>query len=91
MGIPADAPHPHNAQIWLNYLMRPDVTASITNAIRFPNGNLASLPLLDPDIRNDPVIYPSAATRERLTPLTAMSAEYARLLTRVWTRFRTGY
>jgi putrescine transport system substrate-binding protein len=52
---------------------------------------LASLPLLDPDIRNDPVIYPSAATRERLTPLTAMSAEYARLLTREWTRFRTGY
>jgi len=91
MGIPADAPHPHNAQIWLNYLMRPDVTASITNAIRFPNGNLASLPLLNPDIRNDPVIYPSAATRERLTPLTAMSAEYARLLTREWTRFRTGY
>lgn len=91
MGIPVDAPHPHNAQIWLNYLMRPDVTASITNAIRFPNGNLASVPLLDADIRNDPVIYPAAGTRERLAPVTAMSAEYARLVTREWTRFRTGY
>jgi putrescine transport system substrate-binding protein len=91
MAIPADAPHPHNAQIWLNYLMRPDVAASITNAIRFPNGNTAALPLVNPDIRNDTVIYPTPATRERLAPVTAMSAEYARLLTREWTRFRTGY
>ena len=91
MGIPADAPHPHNAQIWLNYLMRPDVTASITNAIHFPNGSSAALPLVNPGIKNDPVIYPTAATRERLAPVTAMSAEYARLLTREWTRFRTGY
>jgi putrescine transport system substrate-binding protein len=91
MAVAADAPHPHNAQIWLNYLMRPDVTASITNSIRFPNGNAAALPLVDPEIRNDPIIYPTAATRERLAPVTAMSAEYARLVAREWTRFRTGY
>jgi putrescine transport system substrate-binding protein len=91
MAIPADAPHPHNAQIWLNYLMRPDVTASITNAIRFPNGNLAALPLISPEIRNDPVTYPTAATRARLAPMTAMTSDYARLVTREWTRFRTGY
>ncbi len=91
MAIPADAPHPHNAHIWLNYLMRPDVTASITNAIRFPNGNLAALPLISPEIRNDPVTYPTAATRARLAPMTAMTSDYARLVTREWTRFRTGY
>ena len=25
MGIPADAPHPKNAQIWMNYLLQPEV------------------------------------------------------------------
>jgi putrescine transport system substrate-binding protein len=47
VAIPADAPHPHNAEIWMNYLMRPDVIAGITNYIRYPNGYSASLPLVN--------------------------------------------
>jgi spermidine/putrescine-binding protein len=27
VAIPADAPHPHNAEIWMNYLPRPEVIA----------------------------------------------------------------
>ncbi|MEP6886160.1 MAG: polyamine ABC transporter substrate-binding protein [Gammaproteobacteria bacterium] len=91
IAIPADAPHPHNAHLWLNYLMRPDVTAGITNAIQYPNGNLAALPLVRASIKADEVIYPSQATRARLIPIKAVSPEYSRLLTREWTRFRTGY
>jgi putrescine transport system substrate-binding protein len=91
LGIPADAPHPHNAHTWLNYLMRPDVIAGITNAIRYPNGNLASLPLVQAALKEDETIYPNQATRARLIPLKAVSPEYSRLLTREWTRFRTGY
>jgi putrescine transport system substrate-binding protein len=90
MGIPADAPHPRNAQIWMNYLLRPDVIASITNYIKYPNGNAASLPLVDPAVRADPGVYPDAATRARLVTHTAASLEYSRLVTREWTRFRTG-
>jgi putrescine transport system substrate-binding protein len=91
IGIPADAPHPHNALLWLNYLMRPDVIAGITNAIKYPNGNLAALPLVDAAIRNDEGIYPSQATRARLIPIKDLSPEYSRLMTREWTRFRTGF
>jgi len=90
MGIPMDAPHPKNAEIWMNYLLRPDVIAKITNDIRYPNGNAASLPLIDPAIRDDPSVYPDAATRARLVTHTAASLEYSRLVTREWTRFRTG-
>jgi putrescine transport system substrate-binding protein len=91
MGIPADAPHPHNAQIWMNYLMRPDVAAGITNYIKYPNGNSASLPLVQASIRNDEAIYPDEKTRARLITPTAVPLEYSRLITREWTRFRTGY
>lgn len=90
MAIPADAPHPHNAEIWMNYLMRPEVTAAISNYIRYPNGNAASLPLIDPALRGDPSIYPDAATRGRLVTSSAPTLEYSRLVTRAWTRFRTG-
>jgi putrescine transport system substrate-binding protein len=90
MGIPADAPHPKNAQIWMNYLLRPEVIAKITNYIKYPNGNAASLPLIDPSILGDPSVYPDAATRARLVTHTAATLEYSRLVTREWTRFRTG-
>ena len=91
MGIPADAPHPHNAQIWMNYLMRPDVAAGITNYIKYPNGNSASLPLVQASIKNDEAIYPNEKTRARLISPRAVPLEYSRLITREWTRFRTGY
>ena len=90
MAIPADAPHPRNAQIWINYLMRPDVIAAITNYINYPNGNLASLPLVTDAIRSDESIYPNAATRARLHTNKAVPLDYSRLVTREWTRFRTG-
>ncbi len=90
MGIPADAPHPRNAEIWMNYLLRPDVIAKITNFIKYPNGNAAAFPLVDLAIRDDASVYPDAATRARLVTHTAASLEYSRLVTREWTRFRTG-
>jgi putrescine transport system substrate-binding protein len=90
MAIPADAPHPKNAERWLNYLMRPDVMAGITNAVKYPNGNRAALPLVKEALRNDPAIYPDPQVRKRLHSLVAAAPEYTRLVTREWTRFRTG-
>ena len=91
MAIPADAPHPRSAELWLNYLLRPDVIAGITNAIHYPNGVSASLPLVTADIKNDGSIYPDDATRKRLVSARSGPLEYVRLVTREWTRFRTGY
>jgi putrescine transport system substrate-binding protein len=90
LAIPADAPHPHNAEIWLNYLMRPDVMARITNYVHYPNGYSASLPLVQASIKSDEAIYPNQATRARLISPKAVPLEYSRLVTREWTRFRTG-
>ena len=90
MAIPADAPHPLNAHLWMNYLMRPRVMAAITNAVKYPNGNTASLPYIDPAISGDPGIYPDAATRAKLQVHRAQPPDYARTITREWTRFKTG-
>jgi putrescine transport system substrate-binding protein len=90
MAIPADAPHPHNAEMWLNYLLRPTVTAAITNYIRYPNGNAASLPFVEESVKDDPNIYPDAATFSRLVTNSPVALDYTRLVTRAWTRFRTG-
>ena len=90
VAIPADAPHPHNAEIWMNYLLRPDVIAGISNYIRYPNAIAASLPLIDAAVRDDPAVFPDAATRARLVTSVPLPLNYSRLVTRAWTRFRTG-
>jgi len=90
LAIPADAPHPHNAEIWMNYLMRPDVMAAITNYIHYPNGYPASLPLVQASVKNDEAIYPDRATLARLISPKTVPLDYSRLVTREWTRFRTG-
>jgi putrescine transport system substrate-binding protein len=90
MSIPADAPHPQNAEKWMNYLMLPKVMAGITNATKYPNGNLAALPFVDDALKNDPAIYPGPEIRAKLHVLPEMTPEESRLVTRLWTRFRTG-
>ncbi len=90
MAIAADAPHPREAMLWLNYLMRPDVMASITNAVKYPNGNRAALTLVNDALRRDLMVYPDPAMRARLHSLIMTTPEYSRQVTRLWTRFRTG-
>ena len=45
LGIPDDAPHPDNAHRFIDYILRPEVIAAITNAVSYPNPNLAATPL----------------------------------------------
>ncbi|HEY6483461.1 MAG TPA: polyamine ABC transporter substrate-binding protein [Steroidobacteraceae bacterium] len=90
LAIPADAPHPHNAHLFINYLLEPEVAAKNSNLVKYANVNVASYPLLNPSVRDDPNIYPSAQLRAKLVPELARSQAYQRLLTRSWTRFKTG-
>jgi putrescine transport system substrate-binding protein len=90
LAIPADAPHPHNALLFINYLLEPDVAAKNSNLVKYANGNTASTPLLIDAVRNDPNIYPSPDVQAKLVPEPPRSQEFQRLLTRTWTRFKTG-
>ena len=66
LGIPADAPHPENALRFIDYLLRPEVIAAVTNAVWYPNPTLPATALVKPDIRNDPAVYPPGEIRRRL-------------------------
>jgi putrescine transport system substrate-binding protein len=90
LAIPADAPHPHNALLFINYLLRPDVAAKNSNLVKYANINTASTPLLSDAVKGDPNIYPPADVQAKLVPEPVHSQAYQRLLTRTWTRFKTG-
>ncbi len=90
MAIPKDAPHPNNAHAWVNFIMKPEIVADISNYVNYANGNKESLPFVKDDVKNDPGIYPPPEVKAKLFPDLSHTPEYTRLLTRTWTRFQTG-
>ena len=90
MAIPGDAGHPKNAHLFIDYMLRADVAAKNSNFISFANSNAASWPQVNPDIKNNPGIFPTPEMMPKLVPDLPESAEFTKELTRAWTRFRTG-
>ena len=90
MLIPADAPHPGNAHLFLNYLMRPEVIAPISDLLRYANANRASLPLIDPELRDDPAAYPRMEGHPNWRPGVIYDPKLERRRTRAWSRVKTG-
>jgi putrescine transport system substrate-binding protein len=90
LGIPADAPHPDNAHAFINYILRPEVIAAISNAVSYPNPNLGATPLVDPEIRDDPGIYPPEAVKRLLYIDLPAPRAYERARTRAWSRMKSG-
>jgi putrescine transport system substrate-binding protein len=90
MAVPKDAPDADAAHAFMNFLMRPEVIARATNYVTYPNANAASKPFIDPEILNDPTIYPPQEVMERLFTVTPYNQRTQRVVTRLWQRVKTG-
>src|ERR1700733_9746420 len=90
LAIPADAPHPKNAHLFINYLLRPEVPAKTSRSMHFTTAHAAAYPLVDAAVLNDREVYPSDAQKARMYPDVSRSLAYTRELNRTWTRFKTG-
>jgi putrescine transport system substrate-binding protein len=88
--IPEGAPHLDAAYQFLNFMMRPEVIAQVTNDIFYGNDNIASRPLVDPSILRDETLYPTPEIESRLFRLDEATAATARIRTRAWTRVKTA-
>ncbi|MCY1296883.1 Putrescine-binding periplasmic protein precursor [compost metagenome] len=88
--IPKDAPHVANAHKFIEFMLQPKVIAQVTDYIRYANSNRAATPLVAPEVRNDPAIYPDDATRARLFTQKPQSPKATRLITRTWNAVKTG-
>ena len=90
MAIPVDAPHPDNAHAFLNFIMKPEAIAAASNYVYYANGNLASQELLEEDVIDDPAIYPSTDAMSNLYVTTPYPPKTQRVVTRLWTKMKSG-
>jgi putrescine transport system substrate-binding protein len=90
MAIPKDAKHPKNAHAFINFIMRPEIHAQLTNQVFYGNPNAASKPFVKPELASNPVIFPPASETQKLAMPKAMDNNARRLQTRTFTNFKAN-
>lgn len=90
MAIPADAPNPEAGMKFLDFIMDAQNAAVASNFVYYANGNKASQEFLNEDVIGDAAIYPDAETLENLYTITANDPKIQRVVTRLWTKIKSG-
>ena len=85
--IPAKSPHKATAELFLNFLLRPEITGQVINANYYAMPNDAATPHIDPAILNDPVIYPANQQLKNAEILLPLSPAGQSLHDEIWERF----
>lgn len=92
MMIPIDAPHPENALLWMNYILRPQVQAEITNYTMFASPNLAAHKYIDPDVLANKIAFPpDAYLGSKAQFYQVRNKATRRVMTRAFTKIKTGF
>jgi putrescine transport system substrate-binding protein len=89
--VPKDAPHPKNAHLFINYMLRPDVIAAVSNKVNYANGNKDATQFVNKEVLEDPGVYPPQEIKAKLVPDLADTEEGTRIMTRGWQQFTTGH
>jgi putrescine transport system substrate-binding protein len=90
LAIPRDAKHPNNALAFIDYFLRPEVSASLTNELGYATANKASLVNVKPAIANDQTVFPDAANLQKMVPPASFSNEARQSMSNVFTLFKKG-
>jgi putrescine transport system substrate-binding protein len=85
-----DAPHPEQGLAFIDYLMRPEVIAPVSDHLSYPNGNRSATPLVAEATRNNPAVYPSAEAMATLFTLQPLPPATERVRTRIWSKVKNG-
>jgi len=84
--IPANSPNTYTAELFLNFILRADINAKIANENLYATPNEAAFPFIEPEVLNNPVIFPpndDLVNAELILPLTA---EGQGLYDEIWER-----
>lgn len=90
MMVPKDAPHPKNAMLFIDFMLRPEVAAKNTNFTYYATANMAAMRYINKDILDDYRIYPDAKVMANGYPSVVRDEQTQQVITREWTRFKTG-
>jgi spermidine/putrescine-binding protein len=87
--IPRTAPNPALAHAFIDFTLEPEIAAEICRTMRYSSPNRAALPLLPPEVRGNPAIFPPQEVMARLELIEDLK-EATVLYDRIWTEVKTA-
>ena len=90
LAIPKDAKHPDNAHAFINYFLRPEVSASLTNELSYATANKASLAQVKAEIVQDKAVFPDTANLQKMVSPASFSNEARESMSNAFTSFKKG-
>lgn len=90
LAIPKDAKHPNNAMAFINYFLKPEVSASLTNELSYPTANKASVALVSPEVGQNKTIFLDEANLQLAVSPSSLSNTTRESLTSIYTAFKQG-
>jgi putrescine transport system substrate-binding protein len=90
MAIPKDAKNVENAHLFINYILRPEVHASLTNKVFYANPNAASLKFVNKEVAENKTIFLEPAAIKTMVAPDALPQAVRKVQTRTFTNFKAG-
>ncbi|VVN95865.1 polyamine ABC transporter substrate-binding protein [Pseudomonas fluorescens] len=90
LAIPKDASNVKEAHAFINYLLKPEVIAQVSDYVGYANPNPGSDKLMEESIRNDEAVYPPQSVLDKTYVSTELPPKVMRLMTRSWTKVKSG-
>jgi spermidine/putrescine transport system substrate-binding protein len=87
MAIPKVAPHKFTAEVFMNYMLRPEVAADNSNTTGYATTNQVAVEkYIDPQVASNSAVYPPAETLARVTFLEHIPDDLLPFYEDIWTR-----
>jgi spermidine/putrescine transport system substrate-binding protein len=88
LAIPKTANSQYTAEVFINYLLRPDVAAKVSNYTWYASPNAAATDLIEQEITEEEAIYPPPEVMERLEFIEDVG-EATTIFDRLWTEIKS--
>ncbi|WP_309304276.1 polyamine ABC transporter substrate-binding protein [Pseudomonas sp. LS1212] len=90
LAIPRDASNVKEAHAFINYLLQPEVIAKVSDYVGYANPNPKAGELMDQTVRTDKAVYPPQEVLDKLYVNSELPPKVQRLMTRSWTKVKSG-
>ncbi|MGF6556835.1 putrescine transport system substrate-binding protein [Pseudomonas sp. S30_BP2TU TE3576] len=90
LAIPKDSANVKQAHAFINYLLKPEVIAQVSDYVGYANPNPGSDKLMEQSIRTDDAVYPPQAVLDKTYVSIELPPNIQRLMTRSWTKVKSG-
>ncbi len=90
LAIPKDAKHPNNAMAFINYFLKPEVSASLTNELSYATANKASVAQVTPEVAKNKAVFLDADALKVAVSPSSLSNATRESMTAVYTAFKKG-